>query len=47
MIFIIIGSLFAISFLWAVYSMFKEEKTHSQITHVKSELQKEKILFRK
>jgi hypothetical protein len=46
MIIIIFSSLFVLSFLWAVFSLYKEEKTHSQISHVKTELQKEKILFR-
>lgn len=47
MIILILGVLLVVSFLWALFSLYKEEKTHKQISHVKDELQKEKILFRR
>lgn len=46
MVFIIVIGLLIISFLWALYSLYREERTHSKITHAKNELQKEKILFK-
>ncbi|HRN96168.1 MAG TPA: hypothetical protein PLD54_01840 [Candidatus Levybacteria bacterium] len=47
MILLIIVVLVGISFLWAVYALHKEERTHGKITHAKHELHKEKILFRR
>jgi len=47
MVVIIILFIAVLSFLWALYALHKEEKTHGKITHAKKELHKEKILFKK
>ncbi len=47
MIVLIVGLLLVISFFWALYALRKETRADKNVTHVQSELQKEKILFRK
>ena len=45
--FIILFVLLIISFLWSLYSLRKERRGPEEVEHVKKELEKEKILFKK
>lgn len=39
--------LFILSFIWAWWSLYREQKTHKHVQHARRELQKEKILFKR
>lgn len=44
-IWIVIALLLIISFLWSLFSLWKEQRSIKEVEHVKKELVQEKILF--